>query len=359
MDSENPVSAREDAPETANTDSGNAQPELTPPPLPPNTFQTVLFGPQGLRAGWSIVLFFAFFTVFSLGFAFGGEFLITTYLHRSLEIKGEMTPFVGLVEEGLSLVALIFAAAIVARFERRRLLDYNLRGPNPISRFCGGLLAGFVALSALIGALYLGGWIQFGPPNLTGARIVRMAITWAINFWWALGIVAVICAVLARHYKNPGAWGIWIFAVLAILHCLWLHLRQVPDRSFWYAAWAISTFFAFGHVTNKGETWIGIFAAAAVGFAFAATIRITGSAWWAIGCHAAWDWAETFFYGTPDSGLIGKGHFLTTTPNGPALWSGGTDGPEGSLLALPAIFLILAIAYLQFGRKKKTLQAAA
>jgi uncharacterized protein len=373
MDSENPASASEHAPESANTETGRTQLELTPP----NLFQTIIFGPQGLRAGWSIALFFAFFAVFSIGFAYGGEYLVRTVLHRSLDIKGEMTPFVGIIDEGLGFLALLCAAAIVARIERRRILDYNLTGPSPFSRFFSGALAGFLALSALVGALHLGGWIQFGPPALTGIQIARMAITWAIvflvvglleeglcrcylqftltrgvNFWWALGIVAVICAFLAPQYKNPGAWGIWSFAVLAIFHCLWLHLRQVHDRNFWYAAWAISTFFAFGHVSNKGETWIGIFAAAAVGFAFAATIRITGSAWWAIGCHAAWDWAESFFYGTPDSGLLAKGHFLTTTPSGPALWSGGTDGPEGSLLAVPAIVLILAIAYVQFVRRK-------
>ena len=79
MDSE--IQAHENQTPATDGASPQAEPGLTP--TPPNMFQTILSGPQGLRAGWSIVFFFAFFTVFSLGFAFGGEFLIRTYLHRT------------------------------------------------------------------------------------------------------------------------------------------------------------------------------------------------------------------------------------------------------------------------------------
>ncbi len=105
------------------------------------------------------------------------------------------------------------------------------------------------------------------------------------------------------------------------------------------------------HTGNGGENWIGIFAAAAIGFVFCVSIRFTGSAWWAIGCHAAWDWAESYFYGTADSGMVVQGHYLTTTRLGNALWSGGADGPEGSLLVLVAILLLLVALIVIYGRK--------
>ncbi|WP_162601686.1 hypothetical protein [Occallatibacter savannae] len=62
----------------------------------------------------------------------------------------------------------------------------------------------------------------------------------------------------------------------------------------------------------------------------------------AIGCHAAWDWAETYFYGTADSGFVAPGHLFSTKPMGNPLWSGGADGPEGSLLVIPVVLLLLA-----------------
>jgi hypothetical protein len=84
---------------------------------------------------------------------------------------------------------------------------------------------------------------------------------------------------------------------------------------------------------------------------------VAGSAWWAIGCHAAWDWAETFFYGTADSGLVAPGHYLTTSPAGNALWSGGADGPEGSLLVLGVILLLVALLVIYGRRKAAALEA--
>jgi hypothetical protein len=131
-----------------------------------------------------------------------------------------------------------------------------------------------------------------------------------------------------------------------------LHIRKTPRSGFWQAAWVTSTFFGYIHLGNPGENWIGVFAAAFIGFVFCVSVRVTGTAWWAIGCHAAWDWAETFFYGTADSGMVAPGHYLTATPSGNALWSGGADGPEGSLLVLGVILLLLAALLVIYGRKR-------
>ena len=74
----------------------------------------------------------------------------------------------------------------------------------------------------------------------------------------------------------------------------------------------------------------------------------SGSLWFAIGLHAAWDWAQTFFYGTPDSGLLGVGHYLNSTSSGPRWLSGGSAGPEGSALALAVILLAAGLIHLRF-----------
>jgi hypothetical protein len=150
-----------------------------------------------------------------------------------------------------------------------------------------------------------------------------------------------------------GVWGVYAIALLGLFPCLMLHIRKTPQCGFWQAAWVTSTLFGFIHVNNNGENWIGIFAAALIGFVFCVSVWVTGSAWWAIGCHAAWDWAETYFYGTADSGMVAKGHYLTTSPAGNALWSGGADGPEGSLLVLGVILLLLVALLLIYGRRNE------
>jgi len=50
--------------------------------------------------------------------------------------------------------------------------------------------------------------------------------------------------------------------------------------------------------------------------------------------------------------MVARGHYLNTSPAGNPLWSGGTDGPEGSVLVLGVILLMLAALLAIYGRKK-------
>jgi hypothetical protein len=48
--------------------------------------------------------------------------------------------------------------------------------------------------------------------------------------------------------------------------------------------------------------------------------------------------------------MIAPGHLLSTTTGGNPLWSGGADGPEGSLLIIPIVLLILAWLLVMYRR---------
>jgi hypothetical protein len=62
--------------------------------------------------------------------------------------------------------------------------------------------------------------------------------------------------------------------------------------------------------------------------------------------HASFDFAETFLYSVPDSGMIFPGHLSNATLQGPAWLTGGTAGPEASVLD----FLVLAVFFYVFHR---------
>jgi hypothetical protein len=68
--------------------------------------------------------------------------------------------------------------------------------------------------------------------------------------------------------------------------------------------------------------------------------------WFAVGFHAAWDWSETFFYSVPDSGTVFPGHLLSSSLRGPAWLSGGSAGPEGSVLC----FAVVGLAWIALDR---------
>jgi hypothetical protein len=354
---------------------GSEQAPLTPAPPDQGDPLWLILGPHGLRAGWSILLFAVM--LYCLANVIGTFFsaIVSGAFHLQLASESAGSSIVG---EGAWVAALTVTMAILSRIEGRRLVDYYLAGPGVPARFLSGLVSGFAALSVLVVLLSWGGWIRFGSAPHTDSHQVLYAGMWSlafllvglteegifrcylqftlargINFWWAVAAVGGLSVWNLTHTTSHGAGGVYAMAVLGLLPCLYLHLRKAPQRGFWQAAWTGSTLFGFIHTGNSGETWIGIFAAAAIGFVFCVSVRLTGSAWWAIGCHAAWDWAETYFYGTADSGLVPRGHLFTTTPAGSLLWSGGTDGPEGSLLVLPVILLLLLTLLVMYGRDRR------
>jgi uncharacterized protein len=362
--------------------ANRAEPVLTPPsanlvPAEPAPVENhdrgldgIFIGPQGLRAGWSVIVFFILLTFLSQGI---GTVLYSAHLLGSS--ADDFSPRPVFFGEAGGLLALLIAIAIVGLFEGRRIPAYNLTGPRRPEHFFFGLASGFLALSALIGALVAGGWLHFGPVALSGTAIFRFGLIWAcifligacyeegmcrcfllftltrgINYWWALAACAYLCTRLAMaHHLGGNAWGVYAAILIGLVPCFILQQNAAPRSGFWCAAWVTSAYFGYMHVSNPGETWIGIFAAAFIGFVFCVSVRLTGSAWWAIGCHAAWDWAETYFYGTADSGLTPQGCYLTSHPAGNSLWSGGAVGPEGSPLVLGAILLLLALV-LVYGR---------
>jgi len=342
------------------TGAMSVAPETAPDGRELHDLYWVIFGPQGIRTGWLVLLFYCLYRFFLYilgGFAYAAAPSFFRYGVSPLRVAvGELVPF----------FAMLAAGAVMLRLEPRKPADYNLRDSRALPHFFSGVAIGFLALSTLVGLLALGGWLHFGPKALSGSRIFAYGLIWAfafllvgfveegtfrcygqwtltrgINFWWALALVSGFCLYAYVFIHNEGTFGVYVAAAAGLFPCLLLHLKKAESSKFWQAAWATSTGFGFVHTFNAGENWIGIFTAALIGFVFCVSIWVTRSAWWAIGCHAAWDWAETYFYGTADSGLVAPGHLLRTWPAGNPLWSGGTDGPEGSLLIIPVVLLML------------------
>ena len=338
----------------------------------------VFFGPHGLRAGWSILLFGVLLYFLLDLFQVILSFLVLDVAHLHIDGGTALNTILG---EGKRVVALFSAVVIVAAIEHRRVADYNLGGTRRLVLAVAGAGTGFAAVSVLISVLRAGGWLRFGPVALSGPPILEYALLWGagfvlvglfeegafrcyllatfergVNFWWALAVVGTMCAYLFANPETHGSWGVYIVALAGLFPCLVLHVSKSPRRGFWQAAWASSAGFGFIHTYNSGENWLGILAAGMIGFVFCVSVRVTGSAWWAIGCHASWDWAESYFYGTADSGFYARGHLLTSIPAGPALWSGGGAGPEGSVLVFPTILVLVAVLVI-YGHRKGVLLA--
>jgi hypothetical protein len=172
-------------------------------------------------------------------------------------------------------------------------------------------------ITAVIFLIRSFGGFSFGEMVLHGASLWQYAVLWAVGFL----LVGFFEEFLFRGYAQ--------FTVASGI-------------GFWPAATLLSAVFGAIHLQNGGESKIGAVGVFAIAMFFCLTLRRTGNLWFAVGLHGAFDWGETFLYSVPDSGLVAPGHLLNSSFHGPVWLTGGTVGPEASVMAFAVIGLAAA-----------------
>jgi len=294
-----------------------------PPQLPPAgsrrfLLESVFIGPQGVRAGWRAAFYAALFFLLLSTAA-----MAAVRLHIAAFAPGTaITPSVLAIQEGLAALCAIAAALVLGRLERRRFGDYGMPLAQALGKnFWLGTLWGIATISALMLAIRALGSYSFGTVDLSPADIARYGLEWAATF------------VLVGVYEEFFFRGYLQFTLTSGMH-------------FWPAALLLSLAFCAVHWRNPGEGPVGVLSVFVTGMFLCLTLRRTGTLWFAIGFHAAYDFGETYLYSVPDSGIVMPGHLLASSFHGPAWLTGGTVGPEGSAFD----FVIFAIAFVVFDR---------
>jgi membrane protease YdiL (CAAX protease family) len=118
--------------------------------------------------------------------------------------------------------------------------------------------------------------------------------------------------------------------------------RHARAIAFWLASAVTSALFLLAHTHNGGENKLGLLQVFVVGIIFVTALWRTGSLWWAIGFHMAWDWAQSFLYGVPDSGSLMQGRLFATHALGNPLFSGAPMGRKGACSASPSFYSLLS-----------------
>jgi uncharacterized protein len=302
------------------------------PPTPPSVvpqrsiWHRIFVGPRGIRAGWKDVIFFLI--VVAVVFCLHP----LSRLHRRVNPKLPIPVSVALLDEFSGMLAVLLATAIMAKWIDRKPWGYfGMPLANAFrSSFWVGSAIGLGALALQLEIMHRAGWFDFGSIELHGVATVEYGVGWAVMFLF----VGVTEEGVLRGYvqrvttdglnRLPGTWGFWLSAII------------------------FSLMFGAGHLGNPGENKFGIVMVFVDGMTMCFSLWRTGDLWFAIGNHAAWDWGQTFLFGTANSGFHGQHPLMNPSFHGPALLAGGTDGPEGSVLVLlsEAIFLLLiAIIY--------------
>jgi uncharacterized protein len=253
------------------------------------------------------------FAVFYLMLLLGTMFFPDT-------VSGPAALWQDLYQEVALLLGAVLPAFLMGHLEERSVDDYGLPRRQAFGTlFWTGAVWGLAAITVLLLVMRGAHILYFGHLALHGARILRFAAFWCVFYL----VVGVFEDFLFRGY---------VLFTLA------------QSTGFWPASVILSCAFGAVHLRNPGEGWVGALGAAAIGFFFCLTLRRTGNLWFAIGFHAAWDWGETYLYAVPNSGTYEPGHLLSTTFHGPPWLTGGTVGPEGSVLCF-ALLALLGVVF--------------
>jgi len=306
-------------------------PESTNTPAPLHLRFPILFGPHGLRAGWALLIAFAlcFFLFRSTSFILQSTHLVAPHaLERS---PGPLPVF--LMETTAFLVAAL-VAWIMSKIELRPVAVYGLGGVRRLTYLLAGIAVGLIAISLLVFILVQSGLLIIDQRLLSGSQALLYALLWIPGFL-AIGFFE---EYLFRGYLQ--------YTLARGLSGLSRYLPGNLDPrtvGFWAAAILVSFGFGAVHGSNPGESPIGLFCAAFASLIFCFSLWRTGSLWWAIGLHAAWDYGQSFLYGVGDSGTFVSPRLFQTHPVGSPLLSGGATGPEGSIFSLCVLAIIAGV----------------
>jgi membrane protease YdiL (CAAX protease family) len=284
----------------------------------------IFIGPNGLRAGWRVLMFVALFAVL-----FGAFILIRAggpggfeqqYRNQS---HTTITPLVMGGSEAIALLFLSLTAMAMAKFEHRKFREYGLPLRMALRKdFWVGSLTGFLAISATLLTMFLLHGFSINGLAIHGTAILSSLFGWAIAF---------LLAGLVEEFLFRG----------------YIQYTLSSGIGFWPAAFLMSSLFGLGHFFNSHESAIGSVVVVMFGLLLCLFLRRTGNLWCAVGFHLGYDWGQ-MFYGVPDSGIVPYQNMLTSTLSGPQWLTGGMVGPEASVLtpiALLAVALIFSRYY--------------
>ncbi|HEY6048461.1 MAG TPA: CPBP family intramembrane glutamic endopeptidase [Sphingomicrobium sp.] len=214
--------------------------------------------------------------------------------------------------EGFNLVVALIVTGLFAWYERRRIDDYGL----PLARALDsptweGVAVGVVQALVVAGAMLAFGAMQIHGLGLSGPAIILSALAWL----GACLLIGLGEELLIRGY---------------FLQTLWKAV------GFWPATAVISAIFAGIHYLLKpGENVWDMIALVSFSVLCCYSVLRTGTLWFAVGLHVAYDYMQLFVIGTPNGGHLPVGRLLDASFNGPAWLTGGPLGTEASWLSLP------------------------
>lgn len=282
-------------------------------------WRALFFGRNGLRAGWRLAMFVIGFAALS---AFFQSILIRipacAEMIRTITLHGTLTPAVVSLIASVGIVALFVPAFIMAHIEKRPWRAYGIPFRGAIGKFFWrGAAAGLAFETLIIATIAALGGFSILTVALSAGAMLKYACLWALGF---------LLIGVQEEFRFRG----------------YLQFTLASGIGFWPSAILLSLLSGLAN-RGPGATWVGIAEGTMFGLFACLTLQRTGNLWFAIGFRAAADFAETFIYAVPDSGLLPTHSLLNSSLHGPRWLTGGAPGPQESVVTFVMFFVAIVV----------------
>src|ERR1700690_3222695 len=192
-------------------------------------FRMVFLGPNGLRAGWRLLLFVLVVFLPSRGLSFGIRHTPSVRNWLKSQPTTEITAASLMAREGLAAVLLIVSVGIMALIEKRSFADYGMPLKEAFGkRFWQGVPLGFVMLSLLLAMLAALHGFSLDGVAVGGAEALKYGLLYFVGF---------ILVGIFEEFSFRG----------------YLQYTLGSGIGFWPAAVLLSIGFGAIHLSNSGE----------------------------------------------------------------------------------------------------------
>jgi len=280
----------------------------------------IFFNARGLRAGWRLLIFIGMF----VGLGYLADWIAPRLpLISDLRQRAFLDPLGLAYHEVETLVQVLIPTWVMARVERRRFAAYGIPIRNAFgSDYWMGWAWGLGSTSLLIAMIAVLGGYRIAGLAIHGGTLCYFTVVWLmanvlIGFSEEIQFRAYLLTTLADGI------GFWVAAILLSLGFGALHYFFKPH-----------------------ERWEDFASTGLLGLFICLTLRRTGSLAFAIGFHAAFDFANLFLWSGQIAGEYAVGHLLDTRWQGPQWLTGGLLGPEASRM----VFIVIALMFWIFNR---------
>lgn len=293
----------------------------------------VFFNSRGLRAGWRLAIFVGIYAALLFGW---GWVASKIPFFVSLGTRAFFDPVGLTAQEIQSLVEVLIATWVMARIEKRRFAAYGIPTRNAFGRdFWVGCAWGMGSTTLLVALI-----AAFGGYHIVGLALHGGALWYFTALW--------ILANLLIGFSEELQFRAYLLATFA------------DGIGFWVSAIVLSVGFGALHYFLKPyERWEDFASTGLLAFFMCLTLRRTGSLAFAIGFHAAFDFANLFLWSGQNAGEYAVGHLLDANWQGPQWLTGGLLGPEASRMVFVVIALMLWIFNRHYPQKKFAAESSA